>query len=87
MPLLKGPGSSQPRLRVASRRGFLEHDPEKLQTFRIKSCDRNMQEHNPEKLQTFRIRSCDRSTKRDLEKLQTFRIKIMIPTALFRAGV
>jgi hypothetical protein len=36
--------------------GNLEHDPEKLQTFRIRSCAAHM--HDPEKLQTFRIRSC-----------------------------
>ena len=57
----KGPGIVPTPPESGLSAGFpQEHDPEKLQTFRIKSCDRNMQEHDPEKLQTFRIRSCDR---------------------------
>jgi hypothetical protein len=36
----------------------LAHDPEKLQTFRTRSCAKK---HDPEKLQAFRTRSCAKS--------------------------
>src|SRR3990172_12765116 len=47
------------KLGNTGRPSALGHDPEKLQTFRIRSCvkDKGLG-HDPEKLQTFRIRSC-----------------------------